>query len=99
MLASLGLQDFADAGALPEHTDGIIDEIKRIEEAQITILIREDAPGHWRASMRSMGRDVASICRSFGGGGHEVAAGCELQGSADDATGAILDALEREADG
>jgi nanoRNase/pAp phosphatase (c-di-AMP/oligoRNAs hydrolase) len=96
-LASLSLGDFAAAAALPQHTDGVIDDLKRIAEAQVTVLLREDTPGHWKVSMRSMGRDVASVCRSFGGGGHALAAGCELGGNADEVARRIIEALGADA--
>lgn len=85
-IAVLRADDFRDTGALPEHTDGIIDELKRIENTQIVLLLREEAPSHWRASFRSLDADVAAICRRFGGGGHRVAAGCQLEGSAEQVT-------------
>jgi len=89
IVAPLAGDDFARAGARPEHTDGIIDELKRIEGFQIIVLLRETAPGNWRVSMRSSSADVASVCRRFGGGGHRVAAGCEIQGRRDDVVARI----------
>jgi phosphoesterase RecJ-like protein len=90
LVATLSLEDFQAADALPEHTDGIIDEIKRIAEARVTMLLREERPGFWRVSLRSQDADVASVCRKFGGGGHRLAAGCELESSAGEATASIL---------
>lgn len=90
VLAALSLDDFARAGALPEHTDGLVDELKRIEGAQVMALLREEAPGKWRVSLRSFGPDVAAVCRSLDGGGHRLAAGCELRGEAGEVTARII---------
>jgi phosphoesterase RecJ-like protein len=47
-------------------------------------------------SLRSKGRvNVAAISAQLGGGGHENAAGCTLDGPMELATGQILDALCR----
>ena len=44
-------------------------------------LAREIGDGQYKVSMRSKDSvDVASVARSFGGGGHERAAGCTMQG-------------------
>lgn len=78
--AVLTLEDYRAAQALPEHTDGIIDDLKRLDGPQIIALLREETPGTWRVSLRSHGPDVAEVCRQFGGGGHRLAAGCEIKG-------------------
>lgn len=89
--AALSLTDFAAAGALAEHTDGVIDELRRIEGAQIVFLVREHAPGEWKVSLRSTQADVAAICRRAGGGGHRLAAGCELRGSQEEVVRHLVD--------
>lgn len=93
VLATLSLDDFARAGALPEHTDGLVDELKRIEGAQVMALLREEAPGKWRASLRSFGPDVAAVCRRFDGGGHRLAAGCEVSGEGAEVAARITDEI------
>lgn len=93
VLAALTLGDFARAGALPEHTDGLVDELKRIEGAQVMALLREEAPGRWRVSLRSFGPDVAAVCRRFDGGGHRLAAGCKLRGDAAEVAARIINEL------
>jgi nanoRNase/pAp phosphatase (c-di-AMP/oligoRNAs hydrolase) len=81
-VSTLGLEDFAAANALPEHTDGIIDELKRVERGRVVVLLREQGPGDWRISLRSLEADVVAICRRYKGGGHKLAAGCEVKGGA-----------------
>jgi phosphoesterase RecJ-like protein len=88
--AVLTLEDYQAAHALPEHTDGIIDELKRLDGPPIIALLREETPGTWRVSLRSQGPDVAAICRQFGGGGHRLAAGCEIKGD----RAAVLNSLQ-----
>lgn len=89
LVAVLTQEDFDAAEALPEHTDGVIDELKRIEGAQVIVLLREQAPETWRVSLRSLEADVAAICRGHGGGGHRLAAGCEMTGSLEAVVGQL----------
>jgi phosphoesterase RecJ-like protein len=66
--------------------------------------LRELPEGRIRLSLRSkMGKDggkinVAAISERLGGGGHENAAGCTLDGPMERATEEILTALRRELD-
>jgi len=90
VIAALTVDDFSATGALPQHTDGIIDDLKRIAGAEVIVLLREQVPSEWRVSLRSLDTDVAAVCRKHGGGGHRLAAGCELHGTADDVTEAIV---------
>jgi phosphoesterase RecJ-like protein len=90
LVAVLTNDDFAAAGARPEHTDGIIDDLKRIEGADVILMLREQTPSEWRVSMRSTDLDVASIAVALGGGGHRLAAGCEMTGPRDGVTSALL---------
>lgn len=43
--------------------------------------LREDAPGHYKVSLRSKHLDVNKIATKYGGGGHKSASGCQMKGS------------------
>ena len=58
------------------HTEGLIDNIRVIEGADIAVVMKEKEVKKIRVSMRSTGLDVAAIGKKFGGGGHVRAAGC-----------------------
>jgi phosphoesterase RecJ-like protein len=82
--------DRSRAGLPLDHVEGIIDVVRKAEEAEIACVVKEDDDGAFRVSMRSKGRvDVSAVAGGFGGGGHRFAAGFT---SASD-LGGTLDAL------
>ncbi len=67
-------------GALEEY-EGIIDQLRNLEGTEIAVLFRELEGGEVKVSWRSTGAaNVAALARSFGGGGHEKAAGATVPG-------------------
>ncbi|MFN8219417.1 MAG: DHHA1 domain-containing protein, partial [Fimbriimonadales bacterium] len=68
-----------------EDTEGFVNELLSIETVKIAAIFRESKRGRVRISFRS--RDdynVASVAQEFGGGGHRNAAGCALDGHAEE---------------
>jgi len=64
---------------------------------KVAVVLREEAAGKVKVSLRGKGEiPVNRIAGRFGGGGHENAAGCTLSGSLDAATTTVLAAV-REA--
>jgi len=64
------------------YSEGFVEYLRGIRGVEAAILIREVNKKQYKLSMRSKGIvDVASICESFGGGGHKNAAGCSLEGT------------------
>ena len=52
--------------------------------------------GRYRVSLRSKGKlDVARVAESFGGGGHECASGCSLDGPLAEAVRVVILQLGR----
>lgn len=69
------------SGLDPEETADIIDLVMNIESVEAGALLREDAPGVFKLSLRSKGGvQVLPLAEFFGGGGHPFAAGAYLQG-------------------
>jgi len=70
---------------------------RSLDGVRVAILLREEAPGTVKVSLRAKG-DVAvnRIAGRFGGGGHENAAGCTVPGGLDDVARTMLAAV-REA--
>jgi phosphoesterase RecJ-like protein len=59
-----------------EEVEGLIDVLRRAEEAEVTCVLKEEVDGTFRVSLRSLGDvDVCRIAESHGGGGHRYAAG------------------------
>lgn len=78
-----------ESGCREEDFDGVIDTVRSRRGVEVAAVIRERADGAVRLSLRTTGADAASLCATFGGGGHRVAAGCTLPcGSAEE--GAVL---------
>ncbi|AWS41385.1 bifunctional oligoribonuclease/PAP phosphatase NrnA [Streptosporangium sp. 'caverna'] len=68
--------DRAAYGLPYDEVEGIIDVVRRTDEADVTAVLKEDDDGAWQVSTRSKGGvDVARICTALGGGGHTKAAG------------------------
>ncbi len=61
-----------------EEVEGLIDILRRSTEAEVTCVLKEEADGSVRVSLRSLGDvDVQQIAADNGGGGHRFAAGFE----------------------
>ena len=59
-----------------EEVEGLIDVLRRAEEAEVTCVLKEESDGNVRVSLRSLGDvDVCRIASAHGGGGHRYAAG------------------------
>lgn len=55
---------------------------------------REDHPGDWKISLRSLELNVQEIAARYGGGGHRKASGLSLKGSLQEVQQIILSALQ-----
>ena len=65
----------------PEDTDGLIDEIRKADAAEVAAVLKELPEGNYKVSMRAKTTaDVGALCESFGGGGHALAAGFTADG-------------------
>lgn len=61
-----------------DEVEGLIDIVRRATEAEVTCVLKEEADGSVRVSLRSLGDvDVRLIAADQGGGGHRFAAGFE----------------------
>ena len=90
-------KDFDETGATGRDTENLIDECQRISTVEVAALFVELADGGFRGSLRSKGNvDVRRIAQKYGGGGHTVAAGVNLQGPLDRAMKTVLDELEEQ---
>jgi phosphoesterase RecJ-like protein len=76
--------------------EDVSDYPQSLADAALAIVLRETADGNTRVNLRSKGRNVASIARAFGGGGHNNAAGATLPCSLAEARQLLLKYLEGE---
>ncbi len=78
------LADMEKKGFSSEELEGTAGITVQPEGVQIGVLVKEKEKGKFKVSMRSASEvDVSAICSKFGGGGHVKAAGCTLEGDAD----------------
>jgi phosphoesterase RecJ-like protein len=73
-----------DQANLPmDAAESVIDEIRRTDEAEVAVVLKEDDNGTWQVSARSKSLiDVGAACTALGGGGHARAAGFSFPGGA-----------------
>ncbi|PYQ52687.1 MAG: hypothetical protein DMF59_03910 [Acidobacteria bacterium] len=77
--AELPKHFFADAGATPEDTEGIVNYGRSIDGVLVSALLKEVDDKSTRVSMRAKpGVDVQAVASMFGGGGHKAASGCTM---------------------
>lgn len=83
--------------AAEEDCEGIVNYAIGIAGIEVAVFLRELRDHHVRLSLRSKGQvNVATIAERFGGGGHENAGGCTLDGPLPVATEQILTYLRGE---
>jgi phosphoesterase RecJ-like protein len=93
-------EDMVSAGAVEEDCEGVVNYALSAAGIEAAVFLRELPEGRIRLSLRSKGKiNVAVISEHLGGGGHENAAGCTLDGPMQRATEEILAALHRAMDG
>ena len=86
----------AASGALDEDTEGITDELRRIDGTRAVVLFKEASDGSVKVSLRGKyGFDVKRIAAVFGGGGHLLAAGCTIRSELGEAEVRVLAELDR----
>lgn len=83
-------------GAREEDLEGLVNYVLSIGEVEVAAFFRELPDGRFRVSLRSKGKlDVARVAERFGGGGHECASGCSLEGPLGSAVREVLEQLRR----
>jgi phosphoesterase RecJ-like protein len=79
------------AAAKEEDCEGIVNYALSIQDVEVAAFFRELPDGRYRVSLRSKGQlNVASVAERFGGGGHNCASGCSLEGPLSVAVARIL---------
>jgi bifunctional oligoribonuclease and PAP phosphatase NrnA len=85
---------FEKTGTNREYTEGFVEHIKEIRSVDVACLMREVGNGKFKVSMRSKGEfNVAAVAYRFGGGGHQKAAGCTIEGSIEEVKNKLIEAF------
>lgn len=87
--------DLQETAAQPEETEGIVDTLAQVIEANVALFFKEEGAGETRLSIRTKegGLDATKIAALFGGGGHARAAGASISTPLDDAVATVLRAV------
>lgn len=87
---------FSQTGTSSEDTENFANLPRRIDDVEVSVLLRETGSGAWKASLRSKGNaNVAKVAEQFGGGGHKNAAGFRLSGDLATVKKTLLKALRK----
>jgi bifunctional oligoribonuclease and PAP phosphatase NrnA len=80
--------------AKEEDCEGLVNYALSMQGVEVALFFRELADGRFRVSLRSKGKvDVATVAERFGGGGHQCASGCALDGPLPVASARIIKEL------
>lgn len=86
--------DRALHGVTYDRLEGVIDVLRKTDEAEIAVVGKENDEGHWYVSTRSKGAlDVGRACAELGGGGHRLAAAFTAAGDVHAAIKQLKDLL------
>jgi phosphoesterase RecJ-like protein len=89
---TIPLKVFHELEAQEEHADGIINYPRKVNGAEVGILIREISPGKVKVGFRSKNLvDVNLLAAKFGGGGHPKASGCTIEGTIEEVEKQVID--------
>lgn len=86
--------DMEKCGVTEQDTEGVASLPMQVQGIEVGVTLREKEENRYKVSMRSAEIvDCSEICRRFGGGGHTRAAGCIIEGDADQVRMKILAAV------
>ena len=84
-------QDVVRSCAAEEDCEGIVNFALCVSGVEAAVFLRELPERSIRVGLRSKGRvNVAAVAKRLGGGGHENAAGCTLEGPLERALEEVL---------
>ena len=76
---------------------GIINRLKTVQGVECAVFMYEIEPNHYKVSLRTSDRvDATAITTVFGGGGHVKAAGCTVEGTAEQVIQKITTEIARQ---
>ena len=76
------LEDIHDGGVAFSECEGLIDLVRRVDGAEVALLLKEVTASKIRGSLRSKSDlDISVVARELGGGGHHAAAGFTRDGT------------------
>ena len=95
-VATVRLTDFESSKAEQNETEGFIDFVMGIRGVEVGACVMEMQKDKFKISFRSKSADVNAVAGYFGGGGHTLASGCQIQGEYEEVIDKITFAVKRE---
>lgn len=90
-------EDMKKYNAVASDLEGIVNQLRVTSGVDVAIFLHELEPGIYKASMRANSDiDLACVALKFGGGGHEKAAGCTMEGDVDGILKQLVDELKKQ---
>ncbi len=72
----VSIESLEKSGALPQNAESALEELQTLATVKISVMLRERHCGGIKCSLRGDGSvDLATIAKSFGGGGHRDSSG------------------------
>lgn len=94
------LEDINGGGVAMSECDGLVDVVRRVGGAEVSLFLKEVATGWVRGNLRAKTDiDISQVARDMGGGGHAAAAGFSVQGNIDEVLSMVLPRLHALLDG
>lgn len=88
---------YRETGTSEDECEYIAAIPRQIVGVMVGVTIKERTNGKYKASIRTRHPiNASAICKKFGGGGHENAAGCRFDGTLEEFKDAIADAVKQE---
>lgn len=95
-IASVFLSSLEQTGAKADETEGFVDFVLGIDGVKVAVCMLEMSPNKFKISFRSKGPNVNAVASTFGGGGHVLASGCQIQGEYEEVVDKLTFAVSRE---
>lgn len=91
------LEMIKGANATPDQSENMIDRLRSIKDVEVAIFLKEKPDGNYKVSFRAKSyADVGSLAYRLGGGGHQKASGCTVEGPLENALCILKDAVQEE---
>lgn len=94
-VASVFDADLEETGAKRDETEGFIDFLTGIEGVEVSACVLEMERNKYKISLRSKKADVCAVASTFGGGGHILASGCQINGEYEEVIDKLTFAISR----
>lgn len=88
--------DIHPVNAQSDDFEGLVNIGRNLEGVEVSLFLREEAPNHYKGSLRANDYvDVAKIASMFSGGGHKRAAGFSMDGKLEEIKSKLLAEIEK----